>query len=67
MQIFHKLNDAGNEAEKKYAEQFKQYKISTIELPNKDINETFQLQEPEIFTELKLSAASITKAKGCLV
>lgn len=43
---------AGNEAIKKYAEQFKQYKISTIELPNKDINETLQLHEPEIFMEL---------------
>ena len=45
-------DDAGKEAVKKYAEQFKQYKISTIELPNKDINETLQLHEPEIFIEL---------------
>jgi DNA primase len=45
-------DNAGNEAIKKYAEQFKQYKISTIELPNKDINETLQLHEPEIFIEL---------------
>jgi DNA primase len=45
-------DNAGNEAIKKYAEQFKQYKITTIELPNKDINETLQLHEPEIFTEL---------------
>jgi len=45
-------DNAGNEAIKKYAEQFRQYKISTIELPNKDINETLQLHEPEIFTEL---------------
>jgi DNA primase len=45
-------DEAGNEAIKKYAAQFKQYKISTIELPNKDINETLQLHEPEIFTEL---------------
>ncbi len=45
-------DEAGNEAVKKYAEQFKKYKISTIELPNKDINETLQLHEPEIFTEL---------------
>lgn len=43
---------AGNEAIKKYSEQFKQYKTTTIELPNKDINETLQLHEPEIFTEL---------------
>nr|WP_315203937.1 CHC2 zinc finger domain-containing protein [uncultured Flavobacterium sp.] len=45
-------DDAGNEAVKKYAEQFKQFKISTLELPSKDINETLQLHEPEIFTEL---------------
>ncbi|WP_310554793.1 CHC2 zinc finger domain-containing protein [Flavobacterium sp.] len=45
-------DDAGKETVKKYAEQFKQYKISTIELPNKDINETLQLHEPEIFIEL---------------
>lgn len=45
-------DEAGNEAVKKYTTQFKQYKISTIELPNKDINETLQLHEPEIFTEL---------------
>lgn len=51
--IFAFDNDqAGNEALKKYAEQFKQYKISTLELPSKDINETLQLHEPEIFTEL---------------
>jgi DNA primase len=37
---------------KKYAAQFKQFKISTLELPNKDINETLQLREPEIFKEL---------------
>jgi DNA primase len=45
-------DNAGNEAIKKYAEQFKQYKMATIELPNKDINETLQLHESEIFTEL---------------
>jgi DNA primase len=45
-------DDAGRTATAKYAEQFKQCKISTIELPNKDINETLQLHEPEIFTEL---------------
>lgn len=43
---------AGEEAVKKYADQFKQYKISTIELPSKDINETLQLHEKEIFTAL---------------
>jgi DNA primase len=45
-------DEAGKEAVKKYTEQFMQYKISTIELPNKDINETLQLHENEIFTEL---------------
>jgi DNA primase len=45
-------DEAGNEAVKKYAQQFKQFKISTLELPSKDINETLQLHEPEIFTEL---------------
>nr|WP_315174461.1 CHC2 zinc finger domain-containing protein [uncultured Flavobacterium sp.] len=45
-------DEAGNEAVKKYATQFKQFKISTLELPSKDINETLQLHEPEIFTEL---------------
>ena len=45
-------DEAGNEAVKKYAAQFKQYKISTIELPNKDINETLQLHENEIIIEL---------------
>ena len=45
-------DDAGNEAVKKYAQQFKQYKISTLELPSKDLNETLQLHEPGIFTEL---------------
>jgi DNA primase len=45
-------DEAGKEAVKKYSEQFKNYKISTIELPNKDINETLQLHEPEIFIEL---------------
>ncbi len=45
-------DEAGNEAVKKYAAQFKQFKLSTLELPSKDINETLQLHEPEIFTEL---------------
>lgn len=52
-------DDAGKEAVKKYAEQFKQYKISTIELPNKDINETLQLHENEIFIELLEQRTSI--------
>jgi len=45
-------DEAGHEAVKKYATQFKQYKISSIELPNKDINETLQLHENEIIIEL---------------
>ncbi len=45
-------DEAGKEAVKKYSEQFKNYKTSTIELPNKDINETLQLHENGIFTEL---------------
>ena len=52
-------DDAGKEAVKKCAEQFKKYKISTIELPNKDINETLQLHEPEIFIELLEQRISI--------
>ena len=45
-------DEAGKEAIKKYSEQFKKHKISTIELPNKDINETLQLHENEIIIEL---------------
>lgn len=45
-------DEAGRTATANYAQQFKQYKISTVELPNKDINETLQLHEPEIFIEL---------------
>jgi DNA primase len=45
-------DDAGRMATAKYAQQFKQYKISTIELPNKDINETLQLHNEAIFVEL---------------
>ena len=45
-------DDAGKEAIKKYAELFKNIKTTTLELPNKDINETLQLHENEIITEL---------------
>ncbi|TRW95860.1 toprim domain-containing protein [Flavobacterium gawalongense] len=49
-------DEAGNEAVKKYANQLRitngKLRISTVELPSKDINETLQLHEPEIFTEL---------------
>lgn len=45
-------DDAGHQAVKKYAELFKNVKTTTLELPSKDLNETLQLHEPEIFTEL---------------
>lgn len=45
-------DDAGKKAVKKYAEEFKNYKVSTIELPNNDVNETLQLHSEEIFAEL---------------
>lgn len=45
-------DDAGKKAVKKYAEEFKSYKVSAIELPNNDINETLQLHDESIFTEL---------------
>jgi DNA primase len=45
-------DDAGKKAVKKYAEEFKNYKISTIELPNNDINETLQLHDENVFVEL---------------
>jgi len=43
---------AGKEAVKKYAEEFKNYKVSTIELPNNDVNETLQLHDETIFIQL---------------
>jgi len=43
---------AGKEAVIKYAEEFKNYKVSTIELPNNDVNETLQLHDETVFTEL---------------
>ena len=45
-------DDAGKKAVKKYAEEFKNYKVSTIDLPNNDINETLQLHDESIFVEL---------------
>ncbi len=45
-------DDAGKKAVKKYAEEFKSYKVSTIELPNNDVNETLQLHDETVFTEL---------------
>ncbi len=49
-------DDAGKEAVKKYANQLRitneKLRITEIELPNKDINETLQLHENEIFIEL---------------
>lgn len=38
--------------EKKYAEEFKNFKVSTVELPSKDVNETLQLHDENIFIEL---------------
>ena len=49
-------DDAGNKAVEKYAKELKigngQLIISKIELPCKDVNETLQAHEPEIFTHL---------------
>ncbi|MPS72599.1 MAG: toprim domain-containing protein [Chryseobacterium sp.] len=45
-------DDAGKKAVKKYVEEFRNYKVSTIELPNKDINETLQLHDETLFREL---------------
>ena len=45
-------DDAGKKAVKKYAEEFKNYKVSTVELPNNDINETLQLHDDNIFIQL---------------
>lgn len=49
-------DDAGRTATEKYANDLRVHNpaliLSTIELPNKDINETLQLHENEIFTEL---------------
>jgi DNA primase len=46
----------GKTAAEKYAEQLSiincELLITTIELPNKDVNETLQLHDPEIFIEL---------------
>ncbi|AZI56131.1 toprim domain-containing protein [Epilithonimonas vandammei] len=49
-------DDAGKSAVKKYAELLKvengKLKITSVELPNNDINETLQLHTEEIFAEL---------------
>lgn len=49
-------DDAGKEAVTKYGAMFlneyKNLKITSLNLPNKDINETLQLHEPEIINEL---------------
>ncbi|VXC58252.1 DNA primase, catalytic core (fragment) [Chryseobacterium sp. 8AT] len=45
-------DDAGRKAVKKYAEDFRDYKVTTVELPNKDVNETLQLHDEEIFIKL---------------
>ncbi|WP_411812421.1 CHC2 zinc finger domain-containing protein [Chryseobacterium scophthalmum] len=47
---------AGKEAVKKYSENFRvmnpEVQLSSVELPNKDVNETLQLHDETIFTEL---------------
>ncbi|MCD0479261.1 CHC2 zinc finger domain-containing protein [Chryseobacterium sp. LC2016-29] len=45
-------DDAGRKAVKKYAEDFRDYKVTTVELPNNDVNETLQLHDESIFKEL---------------
>lgn len=45
-------DDTGRKAVKKYAEEFRDYKVTTVELPNKDVNETLQLHDEEIFIKL---------------
>lgn len=45
-------DDAGKKAVIKYAEEFGDYKVSTVKLPNKDVNETLQYHNEEIFREL---------------
>ncbi len=49
-------DDAGKRAVKKYAEDLRvmspTIKLSTVELPNKDVNETLQLHDEEIFVKL---------------
>jgi DNA primase len=49
-------DEAGKEAVNKYGalfmSEYKNLKITALKLPNKDINETLQLHEPEIVTEL---------------
>jgi DNA primase catalytic core len=60
-------DDAGRTATAKYANDLRVHNpallISTIELPNKDINETLQLHEPEIFTELLEKRKSFLSSK----
>jgi len=43
---------AGKTAVEKYSKEFSNYKVSTIELPNNDVNETLQLHDEEIFVKL---------------
>ncbi|MDO3427295.1 CHC2 zinc finger domain-containing protein [Chryseobacterium sp. APV1] len=49
-------DEAGKTAVEKYSKEFKIYnpkfKISTVELPCKDVNETLQLHDESIFTQL---------------
>ncbi len=43
---------AGKTAVEKHSKEFKNYKVTTVELPNKDVNETLQLHDEEIFIKL---------------
>jgi DNA primase len=58
---------AGNEASEKYAEMLKteckNLKISTVELPNKDINETLIAHEPAVFKVLLEERKELNKAQ----
>ena len=49
-------DDAGNKAVEKYSNlimnEFENLKITSVELPNNDVNETLQLHDETIFTEL---------------
>ncbi len=50
------MDEAGKESTSKYARQLHEFnsqlRISTLELPCKDVNETLQAHEPEIFAHL---------------
>ena len=61
-------DDAGKKAVKKYSEEFKIYnpkfKISIVELPNNDVNETLQLHDETIFIQLLEERKSLFSTGG---